>query len=131
MSEEQNKRKKYSLYLRPDNETDQQVMDIIESINRMGRGEVFRNAFVTGLAMYKLDNRLPALISTLFKGQISADQIVGLISQTTDWKPSQADIRAILSELGRGEVTVPPVVSPEDEDKQAMDAARKKLAGMI
>lgn len=125
------KRKKFTLYLSPDNEADQEAMNVIASVSRMSRGELFRNAFVTGLALQRLDSRLPALISTLFNGQLTADQLVGLLSQTTNWKPSQADIRTVIKELSGQQVVMPPVDVPEDEEKQAMDAARKKLAGLL
>lgn len=128
MSEE---RKKFTLYLHPDNEADQQAIDVIESVNRMGRGELFRNVFVAGLALQQLDSRLPALISTLFTEKLTAEQLVSLLTQTTGWKPSQADIRSVLAELGAEQRVNITEVDKDSEDEQALKAVRTKMAGLM
>lgn len=123
-------RKKFTLYLHPDREADAQAMNVIESVPRSGRGELFRNAFIAGLALQQLDSRLPVLLATLLTQELTADQLVGLVSQTTGWKPSQADIRAILTELGAGQLQSPPEVE-KFKDELDLDAARNKLKGFL
>ncbi|WP_118987947.1 plasmid partitioning/stability family protein [Photorhabdus sp. CRCIA-P01] len=128
MSEE---RKKFTLYLHPENEADRQAINVIGSVPRSGRGELFRNAFIAGMVLQQLDSRLPALLATLLTGKLTADQLVGLVSQTTGWKPSQADIRAILAELGAGQFSPAPETEKPDEDTEALDVARKKLKSFL
>ncbi|HHR6503010.1 TPA: plasmid partitioning/stability family protein [Providencia alcalifaciens] len=93
-------RKKFTLYLHPENPADNQALEIIESIPRSARGEFFRHAFICGAALQHLDARLPALLATLFNDKLTAEQLVTLISQTTGWKPSQAEIKAVIQALG-------------------------------
>ncbi|BBG61866.1 plasmid partitioning/stability family protein [Providencia rustigianii] len=93
-------RKKFTLYLHPENPADKQALEIIESIPRSSRGEFFRHAFICGTALQHLDARLPALLATLFNDKLTAEQLVTLISQTTGWKPSQAEIQAVIQALG-------------------------------
>lgn len=119
-------RKKFTLYLHPDQPSDAQALAVIETVPRAGRGELYRNALVAGLALQHLDRRLPTLLATLFTDKLTSDNVVNIISQTTGWKPSQADIRAILAELGAGQIS-----SEADEKKLAeeldLNAARSKL----
>lgn len=79
---------------------DFQTLEAIESVPRSERGELFRNAFISGMALHQLDPRLPVLLTAILSEEFSADQVVTLLSQTTGWKPSQADIRTVLTELG-------------------------------
>ncbi|MBW3478439.1 plasmid partitioning/stability family protein [Hafnia alvei] len=88
-------RKKFTLYLHPDQPSDAQALSVIETVPRAGRGELYRNALVAGLALQHLDSRLPALLATLFTDKLTSDNVVNMISETTGWKPSQGDIRAI------------------------------------
>ncbi|WP_423804450.1 plasmid partitioning/stability family protein [Obesumbacterium proteus] len=118
------------MYLHPDREADAQAMNVIESVPRSGRGELFRNAFIAGLALQQLDSRLPVLLATLLTQELTADQLVGLVSQTTGWKPSQADIRTILTELGAGQLQSLPEVE-KFKDELDLDAARNKLKGFL
>lgn len=128
MSEE---RKKFTLYLHIDNEADKQAIDVIESVNRKNRGDLFRNAFVAGLALQQLDSRLPTLISALFTDKFSADQLVSLLSQTTGWKPSQADIRSVLAELGADQISKPTENEKDRGDEQALEEVRTKMASIM
>ncbi|EKH8225390.1 plasmid partitioning/stability family protein [Salmonella enterica] len=123
-------RKKFTLYLHPDQPSDAQALAVIETVPRAGRGELYRNALVAGLALQHLDSRLPALLATLFTNKLTSDNVVSMISETTGWKPSQADIRAILAELGAGQIS--PV--PDDEkpaEELDLNAARSKLKGFL
>ncbi|MDF3680973.1 plasmid partitioning/stability family protein, partial [Enterobacter hormaechei] len=99
MSEE---RKKFTLYLHPERDADRQALEVIEAVPRSTRGELFRNAFISGMALQQLDPRLPALLAAMLNKEFTADQLTGLLSQTTGWKPTQADIRSVLQELGAG-----------------------------
>lgn len=128
MSEE---RKKFTLYLHIDNEADKQAIDVIESVNRKNRGDLFRNAFVAGLALQQLDSRLPTLISALFRDKFSADQLVSLLSQTTGWKPSQADIRSVLAELGADQISKTTENEKDRGDEQALEEVRTKMASIM
>ncbi|HAV1871862.1 TPA: plasmid stability protein [Enterobacter hormaechei subsp. steigerwaltii] len=123
-------RKKFTLYLHPDNDADRQALEVIESVARLGRGELFRNAFIAGIALHHLDSRLPVLLSTLFRADLKPDQLVGLIGQTTGWKPSQADIRMILEELGAGKVSPLPEDAPKKESDE-LEGVRKKLKNFV
>lgn len=123
-------RKKFTLYLHPDQPSDAQALAVIETVPRAGRGELYRNALVAGLALQHLDSRLPTLLATLFTDKLTSDNVVNMISQTTGWKPSQADIRVILAELGAGQI------SPEPNEKKRaeeldLNAARSKLKGFL
>ncbi|HED2829241.1 MULTISPECIES: plasmid partitioning/stability family protein [Enterobacteriaceae] len=125
-------RKKLTIYLHPDQEADRVSLDIIESVPRNERGDLFRKSLISGLALHQLDSRLPGLIAVLLNQDFSADQLVSLLSQTTGWKPSQADIRVVLAELGAG-LSGPAVQHelPDDDEQRRMDEARKKMKNFI
>lgn len=122
-------RRKFTLYLHPEKNADKQALEVIESVPRSARGELFRNAFISGMALQQLDPRLPELLAVLLSHDFSADQLIGLVSQTTGWKPSQADIRAVLTELGAGQLS--PVPIPPTEDKNELDAVREKMSKLF
>ena len=125
MSEE---RKKFTLYLHPDQAADRVSLDIIESVPRNDRGELYRKALISGLALHQLDPRLPGLLALLLDSNFTADSLVGLLSQTTGWKPSQASIRDVLAELGAGLCI--PANKPEDiedDEQRRLEEARTKM----
>ncbi|EGG4280394.1 plasmid stability protein [Salmonella enterica] len=125
-------RKKFTVYLHPDQAADNMSLDIIDSVPRSERGELYRRAFISGLALHQLDPRIPGLLTVLLDRDFSVDQLVGLLSQTTGWKPSRADIRDILAELGAGQATQPPQSEViEDEEKQRLELAREKMKKFI
>ena len=123
-------RKKFTLYLHPDQPADAQALAVIETVPRAGRGELYRNALVAGLALQHLDSRLPALLATLFTDKLTSDNVVNMISETTGWQPSQGDIRAILSELGAGQISPEPNKKKPAEELD-LNAARSKLKGFL
>ena len=49
--DDERKRKKYTLYLHPEKAADFQTLEAIESVPRSERGELFRNAFISGMAL--------------------------------------------------------------------------------
>lgn len=129
MSEE---RKKLTVYLHPDQVADNVSLDIIDSVPRNDRGDLYRKALISGLALHHLDPRLPGLLALLLDKSFTADSLVGLLSQTTGWKPSQANIRDVLAELGPGtfySATKPEIV--EDDEKRRLEEARIKLKGLF
>ncbi|CTZ26143.1 plasmid partitioning/stability family protein [Escherichia coli] len=122
--DDERKRKKFTLYLHPEKAADFQTLEAIESVPR---SELFRNAFISGMALHQLDPRLPVLLTAILSEEFSADQVVTLLSQTTGWKPSQADIRAVLTELGalQSAEKMPP--SATDSVQEAMNDVRLKM----
>lgn len=129
MSEE---RKKLTVYLHPDQVADNVSLDIIDSVPRNDRGDLYRKALISGLALHHLDPRLPGLLALLLDKSFTADSLVGLLSQTTGWKPSLANIRDVLAELGAGtfdSATKPEIV--EDDEKRRLEEARIKLKGLF
>ena len=129
-------RKKFTLYLHPEEaKSDEQAISVIDSVPRRARGELFRQAFVAGLALHQLDERLPALIATMLTKELTADQVVELIAQTTGWKPSHASIKDVIS-LTLGESIVAPVGEALKSDskqvtKEALKVVRKKMSGFV
>ncbi len=83
------------------------------------------------MALHQLDPRLPVLLTAILSEEFSADQVVTLLSQTTGWKPSQADIRAVLTELGalQSAEKMPP--SATDSVQEAMNDVRLKMQKII
>jgi len=125
-------RKKLTVYLHPDQEADSVSLDIIESVPRNERGDLYRRSLISGLALHQLDSRLPGLIAVLLDRKFCADQLVGLLSQTTGWKPSQADIRDVLAELGAGPLApVPQSEAVEDDEQRRLDEAREKMKNFM
>ena len=74
--DDERKRKKYTLYLHPEKAADFQTLEAIESVPRSERGELFRNAFISGMALHQLDPRLPVLLTAILSEEFSADQVV-------------------------------------------------------
>ena len=106
---------------------DFQTLEAIESVPRSERGELFRNAFISGMALHQLDPRLPVLLTAILSEEFSADQVVTLLSQTTGWKPSQADIRTVLTELGASQSVEKMPPSATDSVQEAMNDVRLKM----
>ncbi|VTN46483.1 mediator of plasmid stability [Klebsiella pneumoniae] len=48
-------RKKLSLYLHPEDSADRLALAEIETVPRKNRGELYRQALITGLIMHQLD----------------------------------------------------------------------------
>ncbi|EKN6178244.1 plasmid partitioning/stability family protein [Yersinia ruckeri] len=126
-------RRKFTCYLQLDSEADRHALDVVESISQRVRGDFLRNAVITTAALHQLDPRLPVLLATLFNGQLTADQLVNLLTQTTGWKPSQADIRDVIASLGA--VDIAPneaAVHKEDEhNSDGLENIRKKMDKLI
>lgn len=126
-------RRKFTLYMHPDEMADGLAVDVIESVSQRTRGDFLRNAVIAGCALQQVDKRLPLLIATLFDGNMTAGQLVAMIRQTTGWKPDEAEIRDIVAML----TTSNPVCGrlPETTDGEAGLAdttlARRNLGRMF
>ncbi len=125
-------RKKLTVYLHPGKEADSASLDIIESVPRNDRGDLFRRALISGLALHKLDSRLPGLIAVLLNHNFTADQLVNMLNQTTGWKPSQADIRDVLAELG---AELPGSAfrqeTSDDDEQRRIEETRQKMKNFM
>jgi len=124
-------RKKFTLYLHPDKDADSLALNVIESVPRTSRGELFRNAFISGLALQQLDPRLPILLATLFSKDFTADQLIEMVSQTTGWKPSQVDIREILAVMRAEQFTPAAQQEKGDDELKKLEGARQKMAKLF
>jgi hypothetical protein len=126
-------RRKFTCYLQLDSEADRHALDVVESISQRVRGDFLRNAVITTAALHQLDPRLPVLLATLFNGKLTADQLVNLLTQTTGWKPSQADIRDVIASLGAVDIA-PNEAAAHKEDEPNSDGLeniRKKMDKLI
>ncbi|MGG8255632.1 plasmid partitioning/stability family protein [Klebsiella aerogenes] len=124
-------RKKLSLYLHPEDTADRLALAEIESIPRKNRGELYRNALITGLIMHQLDERIPAIMTELFTRKLNVDEVINQISQITGWKPSVADIKDVLKALGGLQNTTSPEPSEDDGENARLKAARTKMKNLI
>lgn len=92
-------RKKISLYLHPDELTDQRALASVENVSRKKRGELYRQALISGLALHQIDSRLPSLITALHGSPFSVDDFIRLMATVTGWKPQEADISEVIKHL--------------------------------
>lgn len=125
------KRKRLTVYLHPEDDSqDARAMDIIESVPLRTRGEFFRAAIVGGSALYQLDKRLPYLLAMLFDGQLTADQLVGIIQQTTGWQPSTASIQDVIAACA-DQMPTPSVLPEPAGSKDGEGQARNNFKRML
>lgn len=126
-------RRKFTSYLQLDCEADRHALDVVESISQRVRGDFLRNAIITTAALHQLDPRLPVLLATLYNGQLTSEQLVNLVSETTGWKPDRAAIRDVIAALsgdeGRPMKHVDPV--PKSDEVSPLDGAREKLGKLL
>jgi len=73
------------------------------------------------------------LLATMYNGQLTSEQLVNLVSQTTGWKPDMAAIRDVITALSgedcRSVVPVEPVQQPSE--LAPLGEARKKLGKLL
>jgi hypothetical protein len=81
-------------------------------------------------ALYQLDKRIPFLITMLFDGRLTADQLVSIIEQTTGWQPSTASIREVMAACGTG-TPVTEEKAPEHAAEKMSGQARDNFRNMI
>ncbi|NIF24027.1 plasmid partitioning/stability family protein [Candidatus Pantoea multigeneris] len=87
---------KQGFYLHPDDPADVKCREVIESVSQRVRGDFIRQAVIAGCALHTLDPRLPKLLSTLFDGSLSDEQLIAMVRQVSGWKPSEADIGEVV-----------------------------------
>lgn len=125
------KRKKFTTYLNPEeDEQDAKALEIIESVPLRGRGEFFRAALVGGSALYQLDKRIPFLVTMLFDGRLTADQLVSIIQQTTGWQPSTASIAEVIAAY-RNDIGLPEEKPVEDVSTKKPGQARDNFRNLV
>ncbi|CAI1222719.1 Plasmid stability protein [Serratia quinivorans] len=126
-------RRKFTSYLQLDCEADRRALDVVESISQRVRGDFLRNAIITTAALHQLDPRLPVLLATMYNGQLTSEQLVNLVSETTGWKPDRAAIRDVIAALSGDEYRpmnqVDPV--PKSDEVSPLDGAREKLGKLL
>ncbi|RDL15616.1 plasmid partitioning/stability family protein [Serratia fonticola] len=122
-------RKKLSLYLHPEEQPDSMAFSQIDTVPRKKRGELYRHALISGLALHQLDERLPALLTALFTKSLTPDMVIRLMADVTGWKPSQAEIQDVLAALNLQNSVAVPVPKPDDSAK--LDVARTKLKSLL
>ncbi|MDR3430750.1 MAG: plasmid partitioning/stability family protein [Rouxiella aceris] len=125
------RRKKLTVYLHPDDDIqDAKAMEVIESVPQRTRGDFFRASIVGGSALYQLDKRLPYLVSMLFDGRMTADQLVGIIQQTTGWQPSTASIKEVIAACG-GNTPHAPLPTSETTEVEGGGKARDNFKRIL
>lgn len=89
---------KYSFYLHTDDRTDMLVSATLETISQPLRGDFLRTATTAGGVLYRIDTRLPALITELFDGKLYAVQLTCLIGALNGLLPASpaAEVREAL-----------------------------------
>lgn len=70
---------KFSLYLYHDDARDMQARATIERVSQPLRGEFLRAAAISGAILAHIDVRLPAMLTSLFVGQLQANQFSELL----------------------------------------------------
>lgn len=70
---------KYSFYLHSDDRTDVAAAATLETVSQPLRGEFLRTAAIAGSVLYRIDCRLPGLLTELFDGQLRAGQFFSLL----------------------------------------------------
>ncbi|MCL5500328.1 plasmid partitioning/stability family protein [Escherichia coli] len=83
---------KYSFYLHPDDRADVAATATLESISQPMRGEFFRTSVIAGCALYRIDCRLPGLLTEIFDGQLRCGQFLSLLGAISGQYQVTADL---------------------------------------
>jgi len=86
---------KYSFYLHTDDRTDMLVSDTLETVSQPLRGEFLRTAITAGGVLYRIDTRLPSLITELFDGKLYAVQLTCLIGALNGSLPASPAVEGV------------------------------------
>lgn len=124
-------RKKLSLYLHPEDSADRLALAEIETTPRKNRGELYRQALITGLIMHQLDERIPAILTALFTRKLNTDEVISQIAQITGWKPSVVDLKDILAALREHQETSSLKPSEDDVEQARLKVARAKMKNLM
>lgn len=71
---------KYSLYLYNDDPRDIQARATIERVSQPLRGEFLRTAAISGGILYRIDVRLPAMLTSLYVEQLCPETFMGALA---------------------------------------------------
>lgn len=71
---------KYSLYLYNDDSRDMQARATIERVSQPLRGEFLRSAAISGGILYRIDVRLPAMLTSLYVEPLCPETFMGVLS---------------------------------------------------
>lgn len=94
------------------------VAGTIETVSKTYRGDFLRTAAISGGVLYRIDCRLPALITELFDGQLRAGQVECLMAALT-CQPSAV--------AGLGDASVSTMRPPEGEEGEGYQRRRLNL----
>ena len=83
---------KYSFYLHPDDRTDVAATATLASVSQPMRGEFFRTSVIAGCILYRIDSRLPGLLTELFDGQLRCGQFLSLLGAISGHYQVTADV---------------------------------------
>ncbi|MEX9938328.1 plasmid stability protein, partial [Providencia rettgeri] len=70
-------------------------------------------------------------LATLFNETLTAEQLVMLISQTTGWKPSQAEIEVVIKALGGSSTLKEEAGITEIKANQSLAKVKNKLSKLV
>lgn len=101
---------KYSFYLHSDDRTDVAAAATLETISQPLRGEFLRTAAVAGCVLYRIDCRIPGLLTELFDGQLRAGQLFSLLAAVSGQYQETAAMES--------EALTSPAMIPEDSGSE-------------
>ncbi|KFX11047.1 MULTISPECIES: plasmid partitioning/stability family protein [Pectobacterium] len=130
MADGNEERKKFNLYLHPDGRPDQMALAEIETVPRKSRGDLYREALISGLVLHHLDSRIPAVLTSLFTKTLTVDQVINQIAQITGWTPSLVAVRDVLAVLGDTSTSLSTPEKKNEED-ELLKVSREKLKGLM
>lgn len=130
MADGNEERKKFNLYLHPDGRPDQMALAEIETVPRKSRGDLYREALISGLVLHHLDSRIPTVLTSLFTKTLTVDQVINQIAQITGWTPSLVAVRDVLAVLGDISTSIPAPEKNNEED-ELLKVSRQKLIGLM
>ena len=77
-------RRKITVYLHPDDAVaDKAAITALDAMPQRMRGDFYRNAVISAVALSQVDARLPAVIAMLFDGELNAKKLVDTIEMIT------------------------------------------------
>ncbi|RLM11781.1 hypothetical protein BIY27_12130 [Gibbsiella quercinecans] len=88
---------KYSFYLHSDDRTDTIAIGTIASVSQPLRGDFICSAAIAGSVLYRIDTRLPALLTELFDGALKAGQMMSVIAALSG---RYSDVNSLQDEAG-------------------------------
>ncbi len=114
-------RRKITAYLHPDDAmADKAAIAALDAMPQRMRGDFYRNALISAVALSQVDARLPAVIAMLFDGQLNARKLLDTIEMITG-KPTYHAELTPNSTQGRHTMSDP------DEEKNTLRSKAKNL----